>query len=318
MYIFMFTVTTIIGGYFAFRYFSIANALKETNKELKEIQKDLSKNRILHLPLPDQNLENLLISMNTVLEETHKERKNYEKREKEFQKQIENISHDLRTPLTVILGYLKLLEDPDDNLLLNEELTATLKIIRQKAQVMEKLVSQFYAFSRLTADDDSFIMRKTDINKILRETLLGNYQILEESGIRVDAGLPDFPIWVWSDETALERIFSNLFQNAGRYVDSFLKIHIEESRTEIRICFENDAKSLSDQELPHLFDRFYMQDYSRSRGGTGLGLTIAKFLAEKTGGSLTAKRKEMPFPSKTTEDLMVLCFELCVPRCKNI
>ena len=151
MYLFILIAIIIAGGYFAFRYFSLINALKETVRELDDIRKDLSQNCILHLPMPDKHLENLLFSMNAALEETHKERQSYEKREKEFQKQIENISHDLRTPLTVILGYLKLMDKAESVSQADGELAETLQIMKQKAEAMENLVSQLYSFILYTS-----------------------------------------------------------------------------------------------------------------------------------------------------------------------
>ena len=100
----------IIGVFFAFRYFSLLYAMKKTEEEIREIQQDLTQNQMLHLPVPSPALGRLLNSFNKVLEEIREERISYEQREKEFQKQIENISHDLRTPLTVILGYLRILK----------------------------------------------------------------------------------------------------------------------------------------------------------------------------------------------------------------
>lgn len=315
MYLFILIVIIIACGYFAFRYFSLINALKETTMELEDIRKDLSQNRILHLPLPDKHLENLLISMNATLKETHKERQSYGKREKEFQKQIENISHDLRTPLTVILGYLKLIDKSENMLQTDSELAETLQIMKQKAETMESLVSQLYSFSRLGADNYELTIHEVDINRILKETLLGSYQILEKSGISVNTALPDTVVWVWGEETALERVFSNLLQNAGRYANSFLNIYLEEAAGKVIVHFENDAKGLSEHDILHLFDRFYMQDNSRHQGGTGLGLTIARSLAEKMDGSLRAYKTDCEAPEKTAADNICLHFELCMCQC---
>ncbi len=105
----------IVSTYFSIRYFALEHALRETALELAEIQDHVLQNRILRLPLPDKGLERLLKSINGDLEQIRRERLGYEKREREFQQQIEDISHDLRTPLTVILGYLKWLKTPGGN-----------------------------------------------------------------------------------------------------------------------------------------------------------------------------------------------------------
>lgn len=279
----LFAFLIFAAGFFALRCHLIKHALKEARRELLEIQKDLSQNQILHLASPDQDLEKLLHAVNDMLEELRRERLNYEKREKEFQRQIEQISHDLRTPLTVILGYLKFLKQAEPS-----ETAEILEIIERKSHAMEHLVSQFYDFSRLSSHDYKIELQQTDVCRILREALLDNYQILEQAQITVAQTLPKHPVLTLGDPQALERIFANLFQNTCRYGTGFLKISFEEQPENIRIQFANGTETLTPEDIPHLFERFYMQDSARTGSGTGLGLTIAKSLAEAMHGSLTA------------------------------
>lgn len=305
-------VIAIIGSYFTFHYFSILYAFREMTKEIQEIQKDLTQNQILHLPIPNRYLAKVMCSFNGTLEEIRKERQKYEKREKEFQKQIENISHDLRTPLTVILGYLKLVKNKDKELSKKDkELEETLKIIENKAEIMKTLVTQFYEFSRLNAGDYELSLNNVDISRTLRESLMGNYQILEQSHLEVDINIPEHPIWVMGEESALERIFLNLLQNAGRYAANYLHISIKEEEQNVSISFINDTNILSEDDIPHLFDRFYMQDSSRNQVGTGLGLTVAKSLAEEMGGTLKANIVDKEF-LKAERNKFTICFELCM------
>ncbi|MDF2884278.1 MAG: histidine kinase [Clostridiaceae bacterium] len=275
----LYFILAIIGGYFAVRYLSILYAFREITKDIREILKDLTQNQILHLPIPNRDLEKVLCSFNDTLEEIRKERLKYEKREKEFQKQIENISHDLRTPLTVILGYLKLMKKADKKLNMDKELAEALEIIEHKAETMKILVTQFYDFSRLNA---------------------GDYD----------------PIWVIGDDSAIERIFLNLLQNASRYAYSFLSISIKEEEEKVTISFINDTNMLSEDDIPHLFDRFYMHDSSRNEGGTGLGLTVAKSLAEEMGGILEVSIVDKELLN-SEKDKFTICFELCVKATKK-
>lgn len=274
------------GGYFALRYFSIKRALRDADLELQEILEDLTQNQILHLSTPDKDLEQFIHSINHALEEVKKERQSYQKREKEFQKQMEHISHDLRTPLTVILGYLKYMKNTKNQ---SEHLEETLEIMERKARAMEKLVSQFYDISRLASEDYEITIQKLDVCRILREALTDNYQELSQYGLKIKTHLPNHPVLANGDAQALDRILSNLLQNAGRYALSFLRVELLEYPDKICISFANDTTQLSTQDIPHLFERFYMQDAARNQSGTGLGLTIAKSLAEAMDGSLEAK-----------------------------
>ncbi|WP_312369516.1 sensor histidine kinase [Lachnoclostridium sp.] len=309
--IILIVVTVIIGGYFTFRYFSLLYAFKEITNELNDIQQDLTKNQILDLPIPNRHLGKLLSSFNNTLEEIRGERQKYEKREKEFQRQIENISHDLRTPLTVILGYLKLIKKNDNSqITVNKELSETLDIIEHKAEIMKNLVTQFYDFSRINAGDYGLPLDNVDVSRTLRESLMGNYQILEQAHLEIEIDIPDHPLWVLGEESALERIFLNLLQNAGRYADTYLCISIKECEQNISISFMNDTRILSEDDVPHLFDRFYMQDSSRNQGGTGLGLTVAKSLAEEMGATLSVNMNDI----KSEKDKFTVCFELLMKK----
>ena len=275
-----------LAAYFAIRLYLLKRALKETSDQLQDIQKDLKQNQVLHLPLPDHDLENLMSSINCSLDAIRNERKDYAKRESEFQSEIEAISHDLRTPLTVILGYLGFLQK--QRLSLTTEQKEMLDIIERKARSMETLISQFYDYSRLNANDYKIGIEEIDVGRTLREVFAENCIMLERAALKVKTDFPNHPVWVEGEATALERIFSNVFQNAGRYANHFLNISIQESGTSVQIVFENDTQKTNADNIPYLFDRFYMADTSRNKGGTGLGLTIAKCLAEEMAGSLTA------------------------------
>lgn len=315
-------------GYLAFRCFSLKRALREIVRDLTEIRQDLSKNQILHLPLPDRDLERLTGSMNAALEEVRQERQSYEKREAEFQRLIENISHDLRTPLTVILGYLKWMKKADtaspassgrECLLPSDSKDITdikdikdikdiLEILERNARAMEKLVAQFYDFSRLNARDYALTPEEVDVCRILKESIANNYQILEDARLDLDCRLPEHPVIIRGNTGALERIFSNLFQNAGRYARSILDIRLEENANgQVCIYFQNDSDSVREDDLPHLFDRFYKNDSSRHQEGSGLGLTVAQSLAELMGGTLTADA--VPGP-ETGQPVTAICFTL--------
>lgn len=285
--IFVLLVLTVI--YVVFRYAALICAIHTIQKEIDEMNQDLTQNQIVHLPLPDPHLRKLLCSINDSFAAIQKERQRYETREREFQNQIELISHDLRTPLTVILGYIRLFRNSDTvRLSEDENLHHTLNVLEQKAYTLKHLITQFYDYSRLTAGDYELTPEQVDAARMLRESLMGSYQLLEQAQLHIAARIPEHPVWISADPAALERIFLNVFQNAGRYADTFFQITVQEQTDCAVILFENDTSKLSKEDLPYLFDRFYVHDPSRSQGSTGLGLTVARSLAEKMNGSLTA------------------------------
>lgn len=305
--------------YMIVRYFSLCYAIRKVNESLEEVCRDLTRNQMVFLPLPNRHLGKLLCNINAVLEAAQKERQQYEKRERVFQKQIENISHDLRTPLTVILGYVKLYKKKQEDeglcagLAQKEELEETIAVIERKAEAMKHLVTQFYDYSRLNAHDYELTLASVDVSRILRESLMGSYQVLEQSRLKVEVCIPEHPVFVAGDAAALERIFQNMFQNAGRYADTFFRVLIEEQAEGTSVLFLNDTRRLTKQDLPFVFDRFYIQDNSRNRGGTGLGLTVSKSLAEEMNGTLTAKILEHEDADGGEKN--TVCFELKLRNC---
>ena len=275
----LFSVAIVIAVYFATRFFLLKKAMKEANREFQDILKDIQQNQILHMAMPD----NMAQSVNQALEQIRTERQEYEKRERAFQSEIENISHDLRTPLTVILGYLKLMKGQKET---DMEMVET---IERKSKTMQRLVTDFYDLSRLSARDYEVEIKETDVGRILRESLMDSYHILEKRALELEAEIPEHIIEVLGDASALERIFLNLIQNAGRYAQSFLHVFVREQKQQVWICFENDAFNVTEADVEHLFERFYRKDRARTQEGTGLGLTVAKQLAEAMEAKLTAE-----------------------------
>ena len=285
MVLLVFMILCVLAAYSCTRYMLLKKAVKDSAKELHEISQDLEQNRIVKLPSPHSDMEGLLVEINANLEDIRRTRVKYEEKEHTLQKRIENISHDLRTPLTSILGFLDLI---DENSLSNED-RESLTVVKRKARTLKKLIAQFYDLSRLTAGDYPMKLVGTDICRQLRETVLDSYQELRRKSLEVHLDIPENAVFVLADEEALERIFLNLLQNAGRYAQNELRICIREDEKEVSVFMENDTECLNADEVDALFDRFYTADSSRSEGSTGLGLPIAKYLAQEMGGKLSAR-----------------------------
>lgn len=278
-------IVTVIACFYGVRFYRLKGNLKKAAEELKSIEQNPEENRILLVSFPDKEADAFLKAMNDYILFTRKERISYRNREQELRAQIENISHDLRTPLTAIIGYLELLET---DRMCTEDREA-IEVIGKKARSLQNLISNFYDLSRLEMQDYHFSMEKLDVARMTRETSLLFYQQFEQRGLSVELSVEEVPVFIEADAGAMERIFNNMLQNALRYADSFLHITVCREAGQVRLVFENDAATLKESDVPHLFERFYVQEKSRTSHSTGLGLTISRLLAEAMGGRVSAE-----------------------------
>lgn len=286
--IYLVLILLLMTVYFAVRFFSLSNSLKDANKQLNEVLSDMHCNRQLKCTSPHQELENFLLTMNHYLEASQRERISYANQERELRKQIENISHDLRTPLTSILGYLNLIEE-DDLRLENQEY---LDIAIKKSNYLNHLVSNFYDLSRLETNDLNLNFDLIDLRQCLLEHMLSFYQEFEDKGIHVEMDLGSGPIFTFLDQIALDRIITNLIQNALKYSTEIFYVSLHLTPDSVHVLFKNDAPDLNEADVQRLFDRFYMKDESRTKGSTGLGLTISKLLTESMAGKISSQMNE--------------------------
>ncbi len=275
--------------YFSARFFLLSKNIKEANRDFKEILEDTENNGKLKFLYPDKNFENLLNDINKYLEKSQTDKIRYIRREEEIRKDIENISHDLRTPLTSIRGYLELMNDES---IKSEEKQSYISIVERRAKGLQNLIQTFYDLSRLESDNYNLNIEVIDINKELREQLLVFYNDFERKSINVNIDLCKEQAYVKLDKNAIERVFTNLIQNCIKYSKGNFRVLSYKKDKEIIITFANDVQGLEKEEAKLLFNRFYMKDSSRNSQSSGLGLTITKFLVEAMGGMIKAEIEE--------------------------
>ena len=275
--------------YFSARFFLLSRNIKKSVKDFKYISENEDSNRKLKLNHPDKNFEKLLFEINRYLENTQANKLKYIKREEEIRKEIENISHDLRTPLTSIRGYLELI---NDETISEKEKKDYISIVQKRSKVLQNLIQDFYDLSRIENNDYNLNMEIVDINRELREQILVFYNDFESKNIDVDIKLDKNPVLVKLDEGAIKRVFNNLIQNSIKYSKSSFCMSLIKNDNEVIIEFRNDVDDISKDELSLLFNRFYMKDKSRSSDSSGLGLTISKFLVESMNGEIDVELDE--------------------------
>ena len=191
-----------------------------------------------------------------------------------------NISHDLRTPLTAICGYLDLLETEETS----DTVSRYLDVIRERSGVLTQLMEELFCYAVVTAPSYEMEYEEVDVNQALEEALSEFYALIRSRGISPQVKMPEYRVVKRLDRKAVSRIFGNIISNAVKYSDGDLSVTLT---GEGEITFSNHASCLDEVQVGTLFDRFYtVEDASRS---TGLGLSIAKTLAEQMGGSIEAE-----------------------------
>lgn len=282
-------ITTFAAILYTVRFYRLRANLRREAKELEEIGQNPEENRILHISFPDKEAESFLEAVNAYILVTRKEKITCRNRERELRAQIENISHDLRTPLTAIIGYLELLDVSG----MDEENLEMVKNISGKARSLQRLIGNFYDLSRLELNDYRLQPERLDVSRFAREIALTFYQQFEERRLAVQlTGISAEAMFICADTGAMERIFSNMFQNALRYAKSYFCLRVFRDGGKVCLSFENDTDALRAEDVEHLFERFYMTQKSRTTEGSGLGLTISKLLTEAMGGSSEASLEQ--------------------------
>ncbi|MCH1962513.1 HAMP domain-containing histidine kinase [Clostridium perfringens] len=262
---------------------------KEINRltlELKKLNRE-GKIEKLRLSLPNKNIENLIAEINTLIDDKRKMENIYKEKDMELREAIANMSHDLRTPLTSIMGYVYLL---NDDKLDKEERKEYLKIIEKRSAVLNDLITNFYGLSRIQADQYEIKLEPVNLELVLGEIIAAFYETLDykfgEPKINIEEGLGP----VLGDKQALNRIFTNLIENIIKHGEGEVKISLKKKKKYIVMEFSNKAEDLESKDVNRIFEKFFTKDRMRTGQNTGLGLAIVKLLVEKQGQKIEAKK----------------------------
>lgn len=230
----------------------------------------------------------LIDSINILIVEHHKQKKEYEETRQNFKSMVTTISHDFRTPLTSISGYVQILLDDDDVSYENRQ--KYLKIIESRAISLSSLIEDFYTVSSIDSLDYPYILTTISLSEILREQIATYYVEIEKRYSTIEVYIIESPCYIISDRTSLQRIFSNLIKNALSYGIDKIKISLKEEENGYKIEFANSLYENADKNIANkIFERNYSVNWASSSKSTGLGLSIAKSMTEKMGGSIGAE-----------------------------
>ena len=233
---------------------------------------------------PNAAAEELLTAVNALLDLREREEGDYRRQEQAIRQQIANVSHDLRTPLTSILGYLQLLEGEG---LTAEERREYLSIVQGRARALQSMIVSFYDLSRLEGGEYPLSRERVDLYHVLSQLVAEFYNDFTDFDMTVELreGLPS----VTADPAGVLRVFTNLIRNALEHGRKRMSILLYQEGGEVVSVFANDAPDLTPEDVEHVFDRFFTADKMRTGQSTGLGLAIVKALVERMGHTVSAE-----------------------------
>lgn len=258
--------------------------LMAMSDKLKEIS-DTGSDEMVMVFTESKELIKLAEQINRLLEAHRKTKADFRRTEMASRKMLSNISHDIKTPLTVVLGYLEIMR------LHGADSKEMLEKVSQKAQNVMELINEFFTLAKLEAGDMDIALSALPVNELCRESILEFYDLLVKDDWQVAVNIPESPIYASGNQEALQRILCNLISNAVRYgADGrYLGITLREEGCSVYIDITDQGKGIEKRFADHVFDRLFTLEDSRSRQvqGNGLGLTIAKNLALQMGGDVT-------------------------------
>lgn len=253
--------------------------MDEICAELKEHLSSES-NTLILVSTDDKNIKHFAARLNSELRILRGQRQKYLSGDRELKEAVTNISHDLRTPLTAICGYLELLEGEEKSASVHRYIS----IIENRVEMLNKLTEELFKYSVIITSENNSVKEKLILNDMLEESIAGFYVALKERGICPKVKLPESKVVRYINPSSFSRVLSNLINNAIKYSDGDLDITLTEAG---EIIFTNTASSLKEVEVGKLFDRFYTVETARN--STGLGLAITRTLIEQMNGTIWAE-----------------------------
>lgn len=273
---------TVLYQQFAFRT-GIQKKIQKISEKLKEITDTNSSERVMVFT-ENKELMELAAQINRLLENHLKVKADCCRSEIASKKMLSNISHDIKTPMTVILGYLEIMRTNGTS---TDEMLGK---IEQKAKNVMELINQFFTLAKLESGDMDIELSRIDVCEVCRESILDFYGILTNKNFQVDIDIPETSVYVHGNKEAIQRILFNLISNVIRYGadGKYLGISLRTAKNAVFIDVIDRGKGIDKNFAASVFDRLFTMEDSRNRNiqGNGLGLTISKNLALQLGGDI--------------------------------
>lgn len=241
-------------------------------------------NQLLTIAANQKDITKLVNKLNDLIKSVRLSIIDVKRINRNFRESITNISHDVRTPLTTLGGYVQMLQDDD---VTEEEKKEYLDIIAERENMVKILLEQLFEYVRIESHEITYEHVAVDAERAFVETLAMYYDDFNNKGEEPEVITPEKPCMVLGDEKGIRRIFSNILYNASVHGCGRFIFEIKES-DKYTFIFSNDSEPMTREDLDNIFERFYTKDKSRNKKTTGLGLTIAKQITKQLNGDIEA------------------------------
>lgn len=266
------------------KIFVIKKSVREIRKEFAE-RNQLNTNAKIGISSRDADLRGLTDDLNKILDEVREKYHLYSQGDMEVKRTITNVSHDIRTPLTAICGYLELMKKTDSA---EDEWKRYLEIIENRALYMKNLTEELFEYSEIMGNEEEKTLDTEiiSLNQVLEDCIMDYYGALMEKGIDLRVDITEKKLERNLNRQAIDRVLSNLMSNSLKYSKGDLSISLNEQGV---ITYKNFAPQLTKVDAERLFDRFYTVETGKA--STGLGLSIAKALVNRMNGTIEAEQE---------------------------
>jgi len=258
--------------------FFLKHDIQSLSRQLEQIKLS-DTNARLTTATSDRDIAELCNSMNAVLDKRREAVIEAQTRNAEFKRAITNISHDLRTPLTSAIGYLQMAREGGSS--------QHLEIVEERLKSLTALMNSLFEYAKIIEGQTELNMENVSLCDILRDVVAQLYGDFTAKGFEVSVDIPDEPVFAVCDRSAATRVTQNLVKNALEHGCEWFSVSV----SDVEIVFRNCVREIADLDTKQIFERFYTADLSRTSGNAGLGLAIAKELAEAMGWGITAMKE---------------------------
>ncbi len=273
----------LIMGYYIF---SLKKQLSKTAKQINEMPTISKNGSRFFVEFREKNLLKLVDVLNQMVNDYESEKVEIKRTETNLQLSITGLSHDLRTPLTAIDGYVQLLKVTDDS----NKRQEYLNIIESSTSKLMDMTNQFYDLTRVDLKQKNLDLRELNLKDLVQNNFLEFFSNFERVGLKINFFDSEMNLTVIADKMLLNRVIQNVIQNTLRYARQMVDVKYMQNDNWRTVIIQNDIKESSRISVERVFDRFYTESLSRTNAeSSGLGLYISKKMIEKMQGEMDAE-----------------------------